>query len=125
MTIREFTNYMTAIINGIDSGDNHHRENDDKVFNQHGRWALNRLERICCDRRQNIRRWLNGKNCVFISDKTGKQVDIDIGRDIEALYYFLAFCQRINKGIEIDEDFRDYLATVITRSCSAEAWDEC
>ena len=70
--------------------------------------------------------WLNGKPCVFTSDRTGSKVEIPIGQDREALYYFLVFCKRIAEQKEISEDFRDYLGVVITRSCNNnEACEAC
>ena len=53
-------------------------------------------------------------------------MEIRIGKDREALYYLLLLCYRINNKQEISEEFRDYLAIVITRSCTAdEDWEEC
>ena len=85
MTQKQFNNYMTAIFNGIDAGDNHHSENDNLVFNQHGRWALKKLETLD-DKDCNLRRWLNGKPCRFTSDKTGEKIEINIGKDYEAMF---------------------------------------
>ena len=65
---------------------------------------------------------------VYTMKKGGepKKVEISIGNDREALCYFLVFCYRINNKQEVSEDFRDYLAIVITRSCVAdEDWEEC
>ena len=76
------------------------------------------------DKDYNIRRWLNGKPCVFTSDKTGRKMEINIGPDREALYYFLVFCKKIAENQEISNDLREYLTLLITRSCSKE-WDEC
>ena len=126
MNFRAFNNYMNTVQNAIDAGHNHHPDDSEKAFENHGRWALHLLEKAFDDKEQNIRRWLNGMPCVFTSDKTGKKVEISIGNDREALYYFLVFCYRINNKQEISEDFRDYLAIVITRSCVAdEDWEEC
>lgn len=126
MNFRAFNNYMNAVVNAIDAQHNHLDEQAETTFTNNGKWALHKLEKIFKDKDQNIRRWLNMKPCVFTSDKTGKKVEISIGNDREALYYFLVFCYRINNKQGISEEFRDYLAIVITRSCVAdEDWEEC
>ena len=126
MNFRIFNNYMNAVMNAIDAQHNHLDEQAEITFTNNGKWALHKLEKIFKDKDQNIRRFLNGKPCVFTSDKTGKKVELSIGNDRETLYYFLVFCYRINNKQEISEDFRDYLAIVITRSCAAdEDWEEC
>ena len=126
MNFRAFNNYMNAVVNAIDAQHNNLDEQAETTFTNNGKWALHKLEKIFKDKDQNIRRFLNGKPCDFASDKTGKKVEISIGNDREALYYFLVFCYRINNKQEISEDFRDYLAIVIARSCTAdEDWEEC
>ena len=125
MNIKVFNNYINTIMNAINSEKNGLDEETSKIFNQHGRWALHRLEKLMIDKDQNIRRWLTGKLCVFTSDKTDKRIEVNIGGDREALYYFLIFCKKLNTNQEIDESFRDYLSVVISRSCLAERWEEC
>lgn len=126
MNFRAFTNYLNAIMNAIDAQDHHHEQNAEQTFENNGRWALNRLEKIFKDKHQNLRRWLNMKPGVFISDRTGQRIEIEIGRAREAIYMFLVFCKRIEERKEITEEFRDQLALVITRSCTAdEDWEEC
>ena len=92
MNFRIFNNYMNAVMNAIDAQHNHLDEQAELTFTNNGKWALHKLEKIFKDNDQNIRRWLNMKPCVFTSDKTGKKVEISIGNDREALYYFLVFC---------------------------------
>ena len=125
MNIRMFNNYMNVIINSIDAQHNHHDEQAETTFTNNGKWALHKLEKIFKDKDQNIRRWLNMKPCVFTSDVTGKRMEIRIGNDREAIFYFLVFCHRINNKQEISENFRDYLAILITRSnVDDEDWEE-
>lgn len=126
MNYKAFNNYLNTVLNAIYAQDEHLEKKDEQTFTEYGKWALNRLETIFCDKKQNLRRWLNGKSCAFISDRTGEKIEIDVWRDREALYYFLVFCYRMNTKQEIDADFREYLALVITRSCTAdEDWEEC
>ena len=73
---------------------------------------------------KHIRRWLNAKPCVYVSDRTGQRIEIDIGNEREAIYYFLIFCKKIANNQEISEDFRDYIALIISRS-NSKNWEEC
>ena len=122
MNLRAFDNYLNEIVNGNDALYNHHSKKSERTFLNNGRWALHFLERYFKDKHYNLRRWLNVRSCIFVSDKTGKLIEIDIGRDREALYLFLVFCKKIEEKKEITDDFREHLAIVITRSCTS---DEC
>ena len=124
MTERAFNNYLNEIMNATDALKNHHDEQSSKTFLNNGRWAMRLLEKHFKDKDYNIRRWLNGKPCVFTSDKTRHKMEINIGPDREAIYYFLVFCKKIAENQEISNDLREYLTLIITRSCSKE-WDEC
>ncbi len=117
MNFRAFNNYMSVVMNAIDAQYNYHEKTAEISFTNNGKWALHSLERIFKDKDQNIRRWLHGKPCVFKSDRTGERMQIKIGSDREALYYFLIFCKKIADKQEISEDFRDFVALLITRSC--------
>lgn len=124
MNQKQFENYMLAVMNGIDSEFNHHKKNEDTVFNQHGRWALHKLEEVFHDKNQNIRRWLNGKPCVYFHPGIHQTVSVQIGNDFEALFYFLTFIEKHKSREPIDEDFVDYLALIISRS-NCKDWEEC
>ena len=116
MNYRAFNNYVNEVMNAIDS---QHNRLDGKArinFFNNGKWALRSLERIFKDEERNIRRWLNGKPCVFTSDRTGQRIEIIIGPDREALYYFLIFCKKITEKEMISEDLRNYVAFLISRS---------
>ena len=67
---------------------------------------------------------MNGKPCVFKSDKTGQKVEVKIGNDIEALYYFRIFCKKINNKQEVSNELGDYVAYLISRSLFP-GWEEC
>lgn len=125
MSCRAFHNYMNTIVNTIDTADNDHNEATKTTFNKQGRLALHRLEKLLTDRDHNIRRWMNGKPGVFVSDRTGRKIEIELGTDREALYYFLIFCKKINEHQEVSEDLRDYVSLLITRSCTDMAWEGC
>lgn len=81
MNFKAFKNYMSTVMNAIDSQNNHLNKNAETTFANNGKWALNSLERIFKDKNHNIRRWLKGKPCVFRSDKTGEKMEIRIGAD--------------------------------------------
>lgn len=126
MTYKSFNNYLNEIFNGNDAMHNHHEKSSEQRFLNNGRWALHFLEKHFKDRHRNLLRWLNGKPCVFKSDKTGEMVEISVGKDREAIYLFLIFCKNIEEKNTISEEFRDYLALVITRSRTPdEDWEEC
>jgi len=99
---RAFNNYMNEIVNATDAQHNHLDEKAEITFTNNGKWALHKLEKMFKDKDRNIRRFLNRKPCVFTSDKMGKKIEINIGNDREALYYFLVFCYRINNKQEIE-----------------------
>ena len=124
MNFRVFNNYMNAVMNAIDAQHNHLDEQAEITFTNNGKWALHKLEKIFKDKDQNIRRWLNGKPCVYTSDKTGKKIEVCIGDDREAIFYFLVFCYRINSKQQVSEDFRDYLLYLVLKS-KAACWEEC
>ena len=125
MNYRAFNNYVNEVMNAIDS---QHNRLDGKArinFFNNGKWALRSLERIFKDEERNIRRWLNGKPCVFTSDRTGQRIEIIIGPDREALYYFLIFCKKITEKEMISEDLRNYVAFLISRSAVRdEDWEK-
>ena len=124
MNFRAFNNYLNEIFNAINVQENHHDERAENHFAENGRWALRLLERMFKDKDHNIRRWFNCKPCVYINDRNQKLIEINIGKDREALYYFLVFCKKIHDKQEISEELRDYLTLQIIRSC-AEHWEEC
>lgn len=68
------------------------------------------------DKEKNFKKWFAGKECTFVHPYTGNRIEIRIGRDIEAIYYFLRYCRMINTGRFDDQDFADYLAYLIARS---------
>lgn len=123
MNFKAFNNYVEAIKNANDAEFNNHPQNTEKVFGEHGAWALHLLERVYADKDKNLRRWLKGLPCRFTSDKSGRKIEIQIGNDREAIYYFLMFCKKINTHQVISEDFREYLAYLISRSNFKGVWE--
>ena len=125
MNFRIFNNYMNTVVNAIDAQHNHLDGQAEITFTNNGKWALHKLEKIFKDKEQNIRRWLNGKSCVFTSDRTGQRIEIIIGPDREALYYFLIFCKKITEKEVVSEDLRNYVAFLISRSAVRdEDWEK-
>ena len=123
MNYRAFNNYMNAVMNAIDAQHNHLDEQAEITFTNNGKWALHKLEKIFKDQDRNIRCWLNGKPCVYKSEKGGNKIEVCIGDDREAIFYFLVFCYRINTNQQISEKFRDYLLYLVLRS-KATCWAE-
>lgn len=118
---KQFNNYLNVVINAIDAEERHHDEATEKIFTDHGRWALHSLENKCSDKeRQNVRRWLNGKPCVYVEPDTCKEVAILIGYDCEALYRFLVYCDKLDHGELVDEVFIDFLTDLIRMSRQTE-----
>lgn len=68
------------------------------------------------DRNRNLKRWLLGKPCTYKHPFTENTVDVEVGKDIEALYYFLLYCYKLNNNEHISDEFGDYLALVLCRS---------
>lgn len=125
MNYRAFNNYINELMNAIDSQYNRLDGKAEITFFNNGKWALRSLERIFKDKERNIRRWLNGKPCVFTSDRTGQRIEIIIGPDREALYYFLIFCKKITEKEVVSEDLRNYVAFLISRSAVRdEDWEK-
>ena len=124
MNYKKFCNYLTVIINSENAKKNGHDEEATATFEQNKIWAINRLKEIFHDDDNNLERWLKGEKCVFRPHKEKQTISINIGKDVEALYNFLCFCLKLNTRQIISEEFRDYLALSITRSCS-ECWEEC
>lgn len=77
------------------------------------------------DKNKNIHRWLNDKPLVFKNPITEDLTETTIGKDIEALYFFLEFCRRQNSGESIDDDFAEYLEYLTRRSRYSTIWIEC
>ena len=125
MNYRAFNNYINEVMNAIDSQHNRLDGKAGITFFNNGKWALRSLERLFKDKERNIRLGLNGKPCGFTSDRTGQRIEIIIGPDREALYYFLIFCKKITEKEVISEDLRNYVAFLISRSAVRdEDWEK-
>ena len=82
----------------------------------YARWIYRRCVREMNDKDRNLRRWLMEKPCVFKSPLTKRKIEINIGKDAEALYYFLEYCRKLHAREVISDNFTTYLAYIITRS---------
>ena len=116
--------YLTAIVNAENARQNNHDNEASATFEQNRIWALNRLKEIFHDEDNNLERWLKGECCIFRMNHSEQPMSVNIGKDIEALYNFLCFCYKLNTNQRISDEYRDYLALSITRSCS-DCWEEC
>lgn len=124
MNYRKFRNYLTVIANAEEAKQLEQDKDVLAIFEKNSAWAMERLKTAFHDEDHNLQRWLDGKCCMFRPNRRSAPMEINIGRDIEALYGFLCFCYKLNTEQEISDDFRDFLALTITRSCS-DAWEEC
>ena len=124
MNYRKFCNYLTAIVNAENARQNNHDNEASATFEQNRIWALNHMKEIFHDEDNNLERWLKGECCIFRMNHSEQPMSVNIGKDIEALYNFLCFCYKLNTNQWISDEFRDYLALSITRSCS-DCWEEC
>ena len=82
----------------------------------HARWIYRRCVREMNDKDGNLKRWLMEKSCVFKSPFTNRKIEINIGKDVEALYYFLEYCRKLHAREVIGDDFTTYLAYMITKN---------
>ena len=95
-------------------------------LNEKEKWARDALafekevEESMADKDHNFRRWLRLESCSFTHPVTGNDITVEIGDDHEAIYTFLLYCKRINRGVPLDEDFAAYLAYLISRSVNGE-----
>ena len=81
----EFSRYMTAILNGYEAmrDDTDPRVKEVRII--HARWAFKKCTAMFNDKRENLRRWLDGEPCVFVSPVTGALIEIEIGEDFDAI----------------------------------------
>lgn len=120
----EFSRYMTAILNGYEAMRDDTDPRVKEVRINHARWAFKKCTAMFNDKRENLRRWLDGEPCVFVSPVTGALIEIEIGEDFDAMFHFLEFCRKQNNREPIDDDFCDYLALLITKS-QRRCCEEC
>ena len=122
----EFNRLIVTVVNGRRAGKGQFGTPESRRhYETMGQLALETLEREFLDEDKNIQRWLAGKPCVYRNHRTGKPIDIQIGGDTEAMWYFLSYCKKRRLREEIDDSFFDYMALLITRSNSKELWEEC
>lgn len=112
----EFNRYMIAIANGNGAIEEDITPEVKKVFVQQARWSYRQIRKLFDDVYGNLERWLACKPCVYKNPITGRLIEIQIGDDHEALYYFMEYCRRLQKGEHISQDFFLKVALQISRS---------
>ena len=70
---------MTAILNGYEAMRDDTDPRVKEVRINHARWAFKKCTAMFNDKRENLRRWLDGEPCVFVSPVTGALIEIEIG----------------------------------------------
>ena len=84
------------------------------------RLFIKRIETDFHDNRHNFINWLRRESWSFRHPETGNVIDIYIGDDAEAIYYFLRFCYLLDIGKQVDDGFTEYLTYLIARSNTQE-----
>lgn len=92
---------------------------------QRARYSYQQCVEDFQDKNKNLLRWLNDEPLVFKNPITDDLMETRIGKDIEALFFFLEFCRRQNSGESIDDDFAEYLEYLSRRSRYSAIWIEC
>lgn len=123
MKQKEFSRYMTAVVNGMMAIKENMESDNKQQIVQHARWAYRKVINGMNDAHGNVRLWLERRTCLFRHPIMGHTIQYPIGNDFEALYYFLEWCRRMEEGETVDEDFEAYVAYVISRS-NAPSWEE-
>ena len=90
---------------------------------EHREQLISKCEEIFKDTNGNLKRWLAGKPCIFFNPSIKGPIEIEIGSELEALYYFFEFCRRLEVGESIDDDFSEYLFQLI--ECSNHPSRDC
>ena len=120
MTQKEFTQCLNTIFIGNRAIKGERDIRTKTVYVLHARLAYKRCKKELNDVDGNLKRWLLGKPCVFCHPFVGRVIEIEIGKDYEAIYRFLEYCRRTYAGERVDDDFITYLAYLIARSKSSE-----
>lgn len=120
MTLHEFSYCIKQMTANYDEYDS---DSTIQLGKKPFRFLYKKLVREFDDRNKNLKRWLLGKPCVYKHPITDNIITEEIGKDIEAIYYFLLFCYKINNHEYVSDDFKDYLAFLISRS--QYRYDEC
>lgn len=81
---------------------------------------IKQVEKELHDDRHNFLSWLLRKPCSYKHPVTKNVIDVYIGDDAEAVFYFLRFCYLLNTEKTVDDDFVVYLTYLITRSNTQE-----
>ena len=73
------------------------------------------LREVLCDEQDNLNRWLERRPCIVRSPwEEGREQEVMIRNDTEALYYFLLYCRKVNLRERISEEFADYVAYILS-----------
>lgn len=92
-----------------------------ELYNKKSYKCLMYLQQNFTDIDANLIRWLYGMPCVYRHPIAKKKVSVKIPvRNIDAIYYFLRFCMKINRFQWVDEDLKAYVIYLLNDSCEED-----
>ncbi len=116
----EFDRYMIAIINGCNIVEENIRNEAKQKIIEHGHWAYQQVKQMFNDECNNLGRWLSGEPCLVKKpSEENKYVEINVGEDTDAFYYFLEYCRRLNAKEEMSDALVGHVLLLVLRSQNA------
>ena len=93
----------------------HRKDNKHSESAAVARKLSRQLREVLCDEQDNLNRWLERRPCIVRSPwEEGREQEVMIRNDTEALYYFLLYCRKVNLRERISEEFADYVAYILS-----------